>query len=209
MSSTPTCPVADVQLEPLIHWYQFTIDQSPHSTLRVIASFCHCRWSLLLSASGLSVSYAAEPICRVAALLCRAHGDGAHALMTSACLVSSFSADSTWHCITASLQTSRSHDSPSEEEMLALSGSAIVCVCWGRVGGVVMETSCKSTRVPSNFVFLVLLWPGSSGAPRWLGHLSFSRAFIVPELWSLPNNLIMAKLSWTTSTKLPHSVCFS
>ena len=86
----------------------------------------------------------------------------------------------------------------------------LLCVCVLRRGwGVVMETSCKSTRVPSNFVFLVLLWPGSSGAPRRLGHLSFSRAFIVPELWSLPNNLIMAKLSWTTSTKLPHSVCFS
>lgn len=56
-------------------------------------------------------------------------GDGTHALMTSACLVSSFSADSTWHRITDSLQTSRSHDSPSEEEMLALSGCAIMCVC--------------------------------------------------------------------------------
>lgn len=55
-------------------------------------------------------------------------GEGTHALMTSACLVSSFSADSTWHRITALLQTSRSHDSPSEE-MLALSGCAIMCVC--------------------------------------------------------------------------------
>lgn len=188
MPSTMTCHTDEAPLEAPTHWCQ---PNKPAPATNTSSGLSSLSPPLRISIVCLCVFWVLCP----GASLCHL-GGGTGSLMTSISRWCPLSQLFYLVSTTTPFQISRLHKSPPGKEMHALFGCTIL---QGNI-----DTPCRDVWVPSNliFFFFSVIMAGFMGDPRWPGQLDFSTAFYCPRTLVLHQ----IQLSWSTSTRLPHSV---